>query len=61
MVGSEGEHSDLIKSSFEVSVSEENTSLIIRVVTRIQVTLADQQGDPNSPLYSIKTFEQLGL
>ncbi|KIP11077.1 hypothetical protein PHLGIDRAFT_100395 [Phlebiopsis gigantea 11061_1 CR5-6] len=39
-----GENTDLIKSSFEVSV-----------------TLADQQGDPNSPLYSIKTFEQLGL
>ncbi|KAH9915129.1 DEAD-domain-containing protein [Fomitopsis serialis] len=35
---------DLIKSSFEVSV-----------------TLADQQADPNSPLYSAKTFEQLGL
>ncbi|KZT67949.1 DEAD-domain-containing protein [Daedalea quercina L-15889] len=38
------EHTDLIKSSFEVSV-----------------TLADQQADPNSPLYSAKTFEQLGL
>ncbi|KZT29679.1 DEAD-domain-containing protein [Neolentinus lepideus HHB14362 ss-1] len=36
--------SDLIKSTFEVSV-----------------TLADQQADPNSPLYSIKTFEELGL
>ncbi|KAI0077778.1 ATP-dependent RNA helicase DBP5 [Panus rudis PR-1116 ss-1] len=35
---------DLIKSTFEVSV-----------------TLADQQADPNSPLYSAKTFEQLGL
>ncbi|OBZ72162.1 ATP-dependent RNA helicase DBP5 [Grifola frondosa] len=36
--------SELIKSSFEVSV-----------------TLADQQADPNSPLYSAKTFEELGL
>ena len=27
----------------------------------LQVTLADQQADPNSPLYSAKTFEQLGL
>ncbi|KAF9007570.1 DEAD-domain-containing protein [Cyathus striatus] len=35
---------DLIKSSFEVTV-----------------TLADQQQDPNSPLYSAKTFEELGL
>lgn len=30
-------------------------------LTRDQVTLADQQADPNSPLYSAKTFEQLGL
>ncbi|KAF8969172.1 P-loop containing nucleoside triphosphate hydrolase protein [Flammula alnicola] len=27
----------------------------------IQVTLADQQGNPNSPLYSAKTFQELGL
>ncbi|GLB40344.1 putative DEAD box helicase family protein [Lyophyllum shimeji] len=27
----------------------------------VTVTLADQQGDPNSPLYSAKTFEELGL
>ena len=26
-----------------------------------KVTLADQQADPNSPLYSVQTFEQLGL
>ncbi|KAF7336820.1 hypothetical protein MVEN_02117900 [Mycena venus] len=37
-------NSELIKSTFEVTV-----------------TLADQQGDPNSPLYSAKTFEELGL
>ncbi|KAJ2934680.1 hypothetical protein H1R20_g2423, partial [Candolleomyces eurysporus] len=35
---------DLIKSTFEVTV-----------------TLADQQADPNSPLYSAKTFEELGI
>ncbi|KAH8100942.1 DEAD-domain-containing protein [Cristinia sonorae] len=35
---------DLIKSTFEVSV-----------------TLADQQRDKDSPLYSVKTFEELGL
>ncbi|KAJ2918489.1 hypothetical protein MD484_g1951, partial [Candolleomyces efflorescens] len=35
---------DLIKSTFEVTV-----------------TLADQQADPNSPLFSAKTFEELGL
>ncbi|PVU92611.1 hypothetical protein BB559_003659 [Furculomyces boomerangus] len=27
----------------------------------VQVKLADVQGDPNSPLYSAKTFEELGL
>lgn len=27
----------------------------------LQVTLADQQADPNSPLFSIKAFEDLGL
>lgn len=26
-----------------------------------QVTLADQQADPNSPLFSVKSFEDLGL
>lgn len=25
------------------------------------MTLADQQADPNSPLFSVKSFEQLGL
>ncbi|KAK0193799.1 DEAD-domain-containing protein [Armillaria mellea] len=40
----QGVNSDLINSTFEVTV-----------------TLADQQGDPNSPLYSAKTFEELGL
>lgn len=39
-----GVNSDLIQSTFEVTV-----------------TLADQQLDPNSPLYSAKTFEELGL
>lgn len=27
----------------------------------VSVTLADQQADPNSPLYSASTFEELGL
>ncbi|THH29993.1 hypothetical protein EUX98_g4186 [Antrodiella citrinella] len=40
----EDDKTDLIKSTFEVSV-----------------TLADQQRDKDSPLYSVKTFEELGL
>ncbi|EIN10050.1 DEAD-domain-containing protein [Punctularia strigosozonata HHB-11173 SS5] len=39
-----GQATDLIKSTFDVTV-----------------TLADQQADVNSPLYSAKTFEELGL
>lgn len=27
----------------------------------VAVTLSDQQADPNSPLYSVKSFDQLGL
>jgi len=27
----------------------------------VSVKLADMQGDPNSPLYSVKRFEDLGL
>lgn len=27
----------------------------------VTVTLADQQADPNSPLFSVKAFEDLGL
>lgn len=27
----------------------------------VEVTLADVQGDVNSPLYSVETFEQLGM
>ncbi|KAI0044279.1 DEAD-domain-containing protein [Auriscalpium vulgare] len=38
------EENDLIKSTFEVTV-----------------TLADQQLDPTSPLFSVKSFEELGL
>jgi len=46
-----------------VAVAEEhgdNTDLISSTFD-VAVTLADQQGDPHSPLYSIKTFEELGL
>ena len=26
-----------------------------------KITLADQQADPTSPLYSVKSFDELGL
>lgn len=34
---------------------------LLRSTYDVMVTLADQQADPNSPLYSIKKFEDLGL
>ncbi|KAG2208137.1 hypothetical protein INT47_010499 [Mucor saturninus] len=34
---------------------------LIKSTHTVQVKLADQQADPNSPLYSVKSFEQLGL
>ncbi|KII85166.1 hypothetical protein PLICRDRAFT_166743 [Plicaturopsis crispa FD-325 SS-3] len=34
---------------------------LIKSTFQVMVTLADQQLDPNSPLYSAKTFEELGL
>ncbi|KAG6373399.1 P-loop containing nucleoside triphosphate hydrolase protein [Boletus reticuloceps] len=37
------------------------TSDLISSTFEVTVTLADQQADPNSPLYSAKSFEQLGL
>ncbi|KAJ2956124.1 hypothetical protein NQZ79_g7978 [Umbelopsis isabellina] len=38
--------------------SEEN---LIKSTHSVQVKLADQQADPNSPLFSVKSFEELGL
>lgn len=52
---------DLLPSSFEVTVCWAVQANEYICLTRDQVTLADQQADPNSPLYSAKTFEQLGL
>ncbi|KAM3583173.1 RNA helicase required for poly(A+) mRNA export [Umbelopsis sp. WA50703] len=38
--------------------SEDN---LIKSTHSVQVKLADQQADPNSPLFSVKSFEDLGL
>ncbi|PFH52947.1 hypothetical protein AMATHDRAFT_1680 [Amanita thiersii Skay4041] len=39
----------------------DTTSDLIKSTFEVTVTLADQQQDPNSPLYSVKSFEELGL
>ncbi|KAF8312440.1 DEAD-domain-containing protein [Clavulina sp. PMI_390] len=41
--------------------STETASQLLKSSYAVQVTLADQQADPNSPLYSVQTFDQLGL
>ncbi|KDR78829.1 hypothetical protein GALMADRAFT_1271862 [Galerina marginata CBS 339.88] len=38
-----------------------STSDLFASSFEVTVTLADQQGNPNSPLYSAKTFQELGL
>ncbi|KAG1759191.1 P-loop containing nucleoside triphosphate hydrolase protein [Suillus occidentalis] len=43
-----------------VPLSSSRTDLISSTF-EVTVTLADQQADPNSPLFSAKTFEELGL
>ncbi|WFD37961.1 RNA helicase [Malassezia japonica] len=45
----------------EAPKSEPSTSALTESQYDVQVTLADQQADPNSPLYSVKSFDDLGL
>lgn len=40
---------------------EAPSSNLIKSNHDVQVKLADQQADPNSPLFSVKSFEELGL
>lgn len=40
---------------------EEDEGNLIKSTYEVAVTLADQQADPNSPLYSVKSFDQLGI
>jgi hypothetical protein len=43
------------------SKEEEDEDNLIKSTHTVQVKLADQQADPHSPLFSAKTFEELGL
>lgn len=50
------------KALAEVKETEAETDSNLRESSHeVQVTLADQQADPNSPLFSAKSFESLGL
>lgn len=50
-------HTPTINQTINVPEDEELQDSTFEVVLK----LADLQGDPNSPLYSIKKFEELGL
>jgi ATP-dependent RNA helicase DDX19/DBP5 len=53
--GDEGE-----KNGDEKDAKEQETNLIQNRY-QVAVKLQDLQADPNSPLYSVKSFEELGL
>lgn len=48
-------------SSDKKDKSEPEESNLITSQYEVQVKLADLQADPNSPLYSVKSFDELGL
>ena len=53
---------DLVDSTFDVSVGvTDPTWRFPKLTMRLKVTLANQQADSKSPLYSAKSFEELGL
>lgn len=45
----------------EEEVAQAPDSNLIKSTYEVKVKLADLQADPNSPLYSVKSFEELGL
>ncbi|KAI5966969.1 DBP5 [Candida pseudojiufengensis] len=52
---------DTISSSTTTPEDPNQDSNLISTKYEVQVKLADLQADPNSPLYSVKSFEELGL
>lgn len=44
-----------------VATTAEDSNGLDEPQYEVAVKLADLQGDPNSPLYSVKRFEDLGL
>ncbi|KAF8843699.1 DEAD-domain-containing protein [Paxillus ammoniavirescens] len=56
----EGKEVEEPKPEVAEATPSKNTDLISSTF-EVTVTLADQQADPNSPLFSVKSFEQLGL
>ncbi|KAK6526300.1 RNA helicase required for poly(A+) mRNA export [Orbilia ellipsospora] len=60
----EQKQEEMAKSQAAGPTEEESAPKHSELITSehdVQVTLADQQADPNSPLFSIKSFHELGL
>ncbi|KAI9323808.1 P-loop containing nucleoside triphosphate hydrolase protein [Dichotomocladium elegans] len=52
---------DYVKKPEPAHTQAQDESNLIKSSHTVMVKLADQQADPNSPLYSVKSFEELGL
>lgn len=59
----EGESPKVEKAETEKATDEKKPedSNLVKSEYEVKVNLADLQADPNSPLYSVKSFEELGL
>jgi ATP-dependent RNA helicase DDX19/DBP5 len=55
------ESSDTTVPQNDGATEPQNGSKLQEPEWDVEVKLADLQGDPNNPLYSIKKFEDLGL
>lgn len=53
--------SDLDKSQVDGAVPQIGGSALREPEFDVEVKLSDMQADPNNPLYSAKSFEELGL
>jgi ATP-dependent RNA helicase DDX19/DBP5 len=57
----EPEESTVAKAQVDGSGEPANGSPLAEVEYKVEVKLADMQADPNNPLYSVKSFEELTL
>ncbi|KAF5115121.1 hypothetical protein DV454_002477 [Geotrichum candidum] len=57
----EEEKTEKTETPNEEEEEKEDPSSLIDTKFEVKVKLADAQADPNSPLYSVKSFEELGL
>ncbi|EDO15648.1 hypothetical protein Kpol_473p7 [Vanderwaltozyma polyspora DSM 70294] len=50
-----------VENKTEEKPKKDDDSSLVKSEYEVKVKLADLQADPNSPLYSVKSFEELGL